>query len=169
MSIPAPLTTMTSMNSMNTLLYRCAATWTAIGLLSGLGYRELTRSQGFEGRTQLAVVHTHTLVLGMVVFLVLLALNELFALQTDHRFRIGVYAWNAGLALTATMLTVKGTLQVLGDGAADHKAIAGISGLGHITLTAALLLLFLALGARVRAGRESAAGVRTRAGADAGA
>lgn len=141
---------------MNTLLYRCAATWTVVGLLSGLGYRELTRSQGFEGRTQLAVVHTHTLVLGMVFFLVLLALNELFRLEEDRRFRIGVGVWNAGLALSATMLTVKGSLQVLGSTAADHKAIAGISGLGHITLTAALLFLFMALGARVQAGREDA-------------
>ena len=37
--------------------------------------------------------------------------------------------------------------------AADSPAISGISGLGHITLTAAFLLLFMAIGARVRAGR----------------
>lgn len=152
MPLPAKVTTM---NTMNTLLYRCAAVWTAIGLVSGLGYRELTRSHDFVGRTQLAVVHTHTLVLGMVFFLVLLALNELFALEADRRFRIGVHVWNAGLALTSTMLAVKGSLQVLGNGAADSKAISGISGLGHMTLTAALLLLFLALGARVRAGQRT--------------
>ncbi len=138
---------------MNTLLYRCAAIWTVIGLVSGLGYRELTRAQGWEGRTQLAVVHTHTLVLGTIFFLLLLALNEVFRLEEERNFRIGVGALNVGLAITTTMLAVKGSLQVLGNSAADSPAISGISGLGHITLTAAFLLLFMAIGARVRSGR----------------
>lgn len=56
------------------VLFRLAAGWTAVGLASGLVYRELTRSTGFSGFTQLAVVHTHTLVLGTVVGLLLLVL-----------------------------------------------------------------------------------------------
>ena len=113
---------------MNTLLYRCAAIWTVIGLVSGLGYRELTRAQGWEGRTQLAVVHTHTLVLGTIFFLLLLALNEVFRLEEERNFRIGVGALNVGLAITTTMLAVKGSLQVLGNSAADSPAISpGVS------------------------------------------
>lgn len=130
---------------MNLLITRLAALWTGIGLLGGLGYRELTRSQGFEGRTQLAVVHTHALILGTLVLLVALALNQLFDLAADRRFRWALWTWNAGALLTVVMQAVKGTLQVLGAQAATSKAIAGISGLGHITLTVAFVLLFLVL------------------------
>lgn len=40
------------------LIYRSAVAWTAVGLVGGLAYREVTKLLGFTGRTQLAVVHT---------------------------------------------------------------------------------------------------------------
>ncbi len=131
-------------------LYRSAAAWTALGLLSGLVYREVTRVHGFAGRTQLAFAHTHALVLGTLVLLVALLLQ----LRLDlGRFRTGrafVVVHNIGLAVTFVTLTVKGTLQVLGSplvdpAAASAKAIAGISGTGHILLTVGFVLFFLAL------------------------
>ena len=134
-----------------TVLVRAAAVWAAVGLAGGLGYRELTRSKGFDGWTQLSVVHTHALVLGTVVLLGVLALQRLFRLSEDRRMRWFVWVWNTGLALTVAGLTVKGTLQVVGSSAASSPAIAGVSGMGHILLTVAFVLLFLALGARVRA------------------
>ena len=36
---------------MLTSIFRSAAVWTAVGLASGLGYRELTRQTGFTGFT----------------------------------------------------------------------------------------------------------------------
>lgn len=135
------------------LLYlsRTAAAWTAVGLIGGLAYRELTRTHEFTGRTQLAFVHTHALALGTLLSLVLLALAaSLRGLADDRRFRWGVHALNAGLVITVAMLATKGTLQVLGSAAATSKAIAGISGLGHMTLTGALVLLLLGIGAAVR-------------------
>ena len=138
------------MHRAEAVLFRMAAVWTAVGLASGLAYRELTRTTGFEGFTQLAVVHTHTLVLGTLVVLLLLALQKLYRLADDRRFRWFVWSWNVGLALTAGGMAVKGTLQVIGSTAADSAALAGISGLGHIVLTAAFVLLFLVLGRRIR-------------------
>lgn len=135
---------------MLTTLYRSAFTWTVIGLVGGLGYRELTRSHEFAGRTQLAFVHTHALALGTTFLLVLLALAFALGLS-DRRFQWGVRTWNVGLAITTTMLAVKGTLQILDPAAADSKALAGISGLGHITLSVAFVLLLLSVGARVKA------------------
>ena len=55
------------MRKAESVLFRLSAGWTVAGLASGLAYRELTRSTGFSGFTQLAVVHTHTLVLGTIV------------------------------------------------------------------------------------------------------
>jgi hypothetical protein len=141
------------MKSAESVLFRLSAAWTAVGLVSGLGYRELTRSTGFTGFTQLALVHTHTLVLGTVVGLGLLALQRLYGLGQDRRFAWFVWIWTTGLALTAAGLAVKGTLQVLGSPAAESPALAGASGLGHILLTVGFVLLFLVLGQRIRHGR----------------
>ncbi|MCM3660648.1 DUF2871 domain-containing protein [Georgenia satyanarayanai] len=139
------------------LLVRLSAAWTGIGLASGLFYREMTKHYGLAGTrqiagTQLAVVHTHTLVLGTVMLLVLLALAaQLPSLQTDSRFRWAVWLWQVGLGLTSIGMLVKGTMQVSDTPGFDSPALAGVSGLGHTVLTAALVLLFLALDRAVRA------------------
>ena len=138
------------------LLSRSAATWTVVGLASGLYYREMTKANGLGARadlagTQLSVVHTHTLTLGTMMLLVLLALVvSLRDLATDRAFRWGVWAWQGGLAVTTGAMLVKGTMQVTGASGFDSPAIAGISGLGHMTLTAAFVLLFVGLSRAVR-------------------
>ncbi len=139
-----------SVVNMFTTLYRSAAAWTGVGLASGLFYRELTKHNAFTGQTQLSVVHTHTLVLGTVILLLLLGLNAMLRLDLDRRFRWGILTWNIGLTLTAGGMLVKGVFQVLQNAAADSPAIAGVSGLGHIVLTLAFVLIFLAIGARAK-------------------
>lgn len=138
---------------MTTYLFRSAAVWTVLGLASGLYYREFTKANEFTGVTQLSVAHTHLLALGTIMVLVMLALQASFDLGADKRMRWAAHLWNAGLFLTSGMLTVKGTLQVLGSSGADSKALAGIAGLGHMTLTAAFVIFFLVLGARIKAHR----------------
>ncbi len=138
------------MRKAESVLFRLSAGWTVAGLASGLAYRELTRSTGFSGFTQLAVVHTHTLVLGTLVGLLLLALQRVFRLGEDRRFGWCVWIWTIGLVLTAGAMAVKGSLQVLGSAAADSSALAGVSGLGHIVLTVGFVLVFLVLGRRIR-------------------
>lgn len=134
------------------LLYRAAAAWTAVGLAGGLFYREFTKLNGVSGGTQLAVVHTHALVLGTVTSLVLLALVGVWRdLDTSRPFGAAVRLWQVGLALTAAGMLAKGVLQVLGNDSANSPALAGVSGLGHMILTAAFVLLFVGLGRVVRA------------------
>lgn len=141
------------MTNAEPILFRLAALWTAVGLASGLAYRELTRGGGFAGFTQLSVVHTHTLVLGTVAGLGLLALQRVFLLGRDRRFGWFLWTWTIGLALTAGGLATKGTLQVLGSPNADSPALAGVSGMGHILLTVGFVLLFVVLGRRIREDR----------------
>lgn len=133
------------------VLFRLAAVWAAIGLASGLGYRELTRAVGYTDFTQLGLVHTHTLVLGTLVGLLLLVLQRAYDLGRDRRFAWFLWVWNIGLVLTAAGLTTKGTLQVLGSPIAYSPALAGFSGMGHILLTVGFVLLFVVLGGRIRA------------------
>lgn len=133
------------------LIYRSAVVWTVVGLVGGLAYREVTKLLEFTGRTQLAFVHTHALVWGTVFMFVLLALAVVLpGLTADRRMRWGLHLFNAGLVLTVGMLAFKGALQAMEVSWADHAALAGVSGLGHMTLTAALVLLLLAVGRSVR-------------------
>lgn len=136
--------------------YWFAMLYTALGLASGLFYREFTKFNGVPGGTQLAVAHTHLLTLGTIFSLIFLILERLFRLsEVTKRYKAFVITWNVGVLLTAVMLVVKGCLQVLGLSMATSPMIAGISGLGHMTITAAFVLLMVVLGKRLTAGEAS--------------
>lgn len=129
-------------------LFYSSFAYMAVGVLSGLFYREFTKGRDFTGFTQLSVVHTHLLTLGFIVLLIVLILEKLFTLTKSRLFGWFFATYNAGLVLTAAMMVVRGMLQV--DGATDvSAAIPGIAGLGHILLTAGMVFLFLALRARL--------------------
>lgn len=130
-------------------LFISAATWTGLGLASGLLYREVTKHYEFSGITQLSVAHTHALALGTTILLTVLALTKVFALapKSVGRFLI---VYNIGLTLTFGMLIVKGVLQVQGAAIAESPALAGVSGLGHMLLTGALIYFFIVLRRGVR-------------------
>ncbi|WPR63186.1 DUF2871 domain-containing protein [Glutamicibacter protophormiae] len=130
----------------------------AVGVASGLFYREFTKMNDFPegGWTQLSVVHTHLLVLGFMVLLLVLLLEKAFNISAHTK----LYAWfmwtyNIGVILTAAMLTVHGSLTVLGK--ESSAMIAGIAGLGHIALTVGMILLFVMLRRSVPAAKASKA------------
>lgn len=131
-------------------LYYAALGYTVLGLLAGLFYRELTKANDFTGDTQLSVLHTHLLALGMLFFLVVLVLEKLFSLSESKFFSWFFWTYNAGLLITVAMLAVHGSLTVTGSKDVS-AAISGIAGLGHIVLTAGLILLFIVLGKQVLA------------------
>lgn len=129
------------------LLYTSFA-FAIIGVLSGFYYRELTKANDFTDRsaTQLPLVHTHFLVLGFLVLLVVMVLERVLRLSgaAPRLFGWFFWIWTAGVAVTGGMMAVKGTLVVQGADASS-PALSGIAGLGHILLTAGFVLLFLAL------------------------
>ncbi|MFD4441659.1 DUF2871 domain-containing protein [Nocardia sp. NPDC058519] len=119
-----------------------------VGLVSGLYYREITKLNDFTGDSQLGLVHTHLLALGMLFFLIVLALEKLFTLTAEKLFNPFFWTYNAGLALTVTVMTVRGTRTVLGH--ETSQIAAHLAGGGHIFLTVGLVLFFITLGKRVR-------------------
>ncbi|WP_353809898.1 DUF2871 domain-containing protein [Agromyces sp. SYSU T00194] len=135
-------------------LFTASFTYLIAGVLSGLFYREFTKLNGFpEGEsTQLGLAHTHLLTLGFVVLLVVLVLERLFALSRSRLFGWFFWTYNTGVVLTSAMLVWHGSLTVLGE--EPGAMIAGIAGLGHMLLTAGLVLLMSALGRAL--GRERA-------------
>ena len=123
------------------------------GVLSGIYYRELTKAHDFYDRSasQLPLVHTHLLVLGFIFLLLVMALERIFGIATaaPRAFAWFYWFWTAGVAITGGMMLVMGTMVVLGDDVSS-AALAGIAGLGHIALTVAVVLLFVALRAAVK-------------------
>lgn len=128
-------------------LYFAALTYMVLGLAGGLGYREITKAAGFTGQTQLAVVHTHLLVLGMLVFLVVLLLEKVFTLSSSRVFPWFFWIYNLGVVWTVAFLAINGTRTVLGE--PTGAALAGMAGFGHILLTAGLVLFFVCLRSRL--------------------
>lgn len=128
-------------------LYVAACCYAGLGLAAGLFYRELTRDHpGVD--TQLSVLHTHLLALGLLMMLVLMALEATLHFSGSKVFGWFFILYNAGLLVTVSMMVWHGLLQLAG--APESPAIAGIAGLGHILLTAGIVLLLVALGQPVR-------------------
>jgi len=131
-------------------LFYAASVYLVLGLASGLFYREFTKANDYtaaDGFTQLSVVHTHLLTLGVIVLLIVLVLEKVFGLSRSAVFGWFFWLYNAGLVVSSATMVVNGVLHVLGE--SSSAALAGISGSGHIILTAGLILLFVALGKRV--------------------
>jgi hypothetical protein len=131
-------------------LFYAATVYLVLGLASGLFYREFTKANGYtaaDGFTQLSVVHTHLLTLGVIVLLIVLGLEKVFWLSRSPLFSWFFWLYNVGLIISSGTMVVNGMLRVRGE--TSSAALAGISGSGHIILTAGLILLFVALGKRV--------------------
>ncbi|MGO2773881.1 DUF2871 domain-containing protein [Brachybacterium tyrofermentans] len=136
---------------MNKLL-NTAFVYIILGLASGLFYREFTKATDNLGtHTQLNTLHTHLLVLGMVMFLVVLALDAVFSLSGRRSFSVFYWTYNIGLVVTVAMQAVRGFLTLDGqDPATTSAAIPGIAGLGHMLLTVGLVALFVAVRAGIK-------------------
>lgn len=144
-------------------LLNTAFTYMLLGLASGLFYREYTKLTGNLGTdTPLNTLHTHLLTLGMIVFLLVLALDAVFSLSGRRSFTVFFWTYNVGLLMTVVMQAVRGILTLDGqDEAATSAAIPGIAGLGHMIITVGLVALFVALRAGVA---ERLADARATAG-----
>lgn len=127
-------------------LLKASLIYMIAGLSAGVFYREFTKINEFpEGQfTQLGVVHTHLLALGFMAFLIFLVIEKAFAISRSPKL-FGWFFWlyNAGVVVTSAMMIWHGTLTVLGK--ESSAMISGIAGLGHIAITAALIVFLVAL------------------------
>ena len=123
-----------------------AFVYTIVALVAGVVYREYTKVVGFSGKTNLSLLHTHLFTLGMLFFLVVLALETTLKLSEQKIFN-GFMTYNAGLILTSLMMAVRGFLQIQDAelSKAVNASVSGISGVGHILLGVGLILFFMNL------------------------
>ena len=96
------------------------------GLVGGVFYREFTKMNGFDGVTALGKVHTHLLLLGMIVFLITaLFCTHFKSLPERKTYKAFLCVYNIGVSMTAI--------------------ISGIAGLSHIVLAIGIILLIVSL------------------------
>lgn len=130
-----------------------AAVYLALGLLSGLFTREFTRGSVFEafGSTQLGVTHTHMLVLGFIMMLIVLLLDRSFDLSSKL-FTWFFWVYNAGVLITWAAMFARGLSTVQGQD--FGAALSGIAGVGHILLATGLTVLLVTVGKRLSKSSE---------------
>lgn len=121
-----------------------ALIYAILAMVGGVFYRELTKFQGFAGKTTLSVVHTHYFVLGVLFFLLLLVLEKQFSFSRTRTYRV-LAVYHVGLNLTAVMFVVRGVTQVLAMNLSKgaSAAISGMAGVGHILLGVSLVLVLM--------------------------
>ena len=128
-------------------LLNTAFTYTVIALVAGVGYREYTKMVDFTGTTNLSLLHTHLFTLGMLFFLLVLALEVTLKLSQQKFFNGFFVTYNIGLILTTIMMAVRGFLQTQGGeiSKAIDASVSGIAGVGHMLLGIGLVLFFISL------------------------
>ncbi len=121
-----------------------AMIYAILSMIGGVFYREFTKFQGFSGRTDLAFVHTHLFLLGMVMFLIVTFCIKLFAIDESKKYKLFLRIYHPGVLITTIMLFVRGILQVNQTVVSSgmNGMISGIAGVGHI-LTGVGIILFL--------------------------
>ena len=77
-----------------------ALVYGAAAMAFGIFYREFTKFQGFSGKTNLSVIHTHYFLLGMFFFLLLMTVEKTFSFS-GSRVKKALIAYQAGLNVTA--------------------------------------------------------------------
>lgn len=120
-------------------------------MVCGVFYREFTKFSGFDGQTNLSVMHTHYFMLGMIFFLILALLEKNFSFSDGKRSRILLILYNVGLNITGLSLLVRGLTQVWNTALSRgiDASISGVSGIGHILLGISVIMLLLQIKKKV--------------------
>ncbi|WP_295626458.1 DUF2871 domain-containing protein [uncultured Corynebacterium sp.] len=138
-------------------IYIAAATYLGLGLVAGVFYREWTRFFDAVESSQLNTLHTHLLVLGTFFFLIVLALEKLFALSAHSWFNGWFIVHNVALVWTIGFMVANGIVHTMGNGDQWTAAYSGMAGLGHVLLTLSFIVFFMILGKRIRRAEIDAA------------
>ncbi|MGL4911837.1 MAG: DUF2871 domain-containing protein [Romboutsia sp.] len=117
-------------------IFKISSFYLFLGLVLGVFYREFTKFNHFTGTTTLGLVHTHTLILGFMFFMIVLLLEKNFKISDSKNFKAWFITYNVGLIYLISMLVFRGVLQVQGT---DFNGLSHIAGLGHAILGISLI------------------------------
>lgn len=133
-------------------LYVSSFVYAILGLFAGVFYREFTKATGFTGETVLSVLHTHILSLGLLFGLIALLLTARFKLEQFRTFLGFFISYQIALVLFLGSLITRGVVQVLieSPSSALSASIAGVSGIGHLLLSVALVTFMILVGKGIK-------------------
>lgn len=122
-----------------------ALIYAVIAMVFGVFYREFTKFSGFEGDTNLSLIHPHYFILGMIFFLILMLLEKNFGFSGQKNTGLFFITYQIGLNITGLGFFIRGITQVLYAELSKglDASISGISGIGHILTGVSLILLLL--------------------------
>ena len=122
-----------------------AVVYAVIAMIFGVFYREFTKFNGFTGKTNLSVMHTHYFLLGMFFFLILMLLEKNFRFSGGEKIGIILTVYHIGLNVTALGFLMRGLTQVWGTTLSKglDASISGIAGIGHTFMGICIVLLLL--------------------------
>ncbi|MGL5244674.1 MAG: DUF2871 domain-containing protein [Sarcina sp.] len=113
-----------------------------IGLALGVFYREYTKLNNFNGITILSAVHTHTLILGFIFFMIVLLLEKNFKISSVKSFGKWLIVYNFSLIYLLSTLVIRGILEVKG---INFVGLPHIAGLGHALMGISLIWFIIIL------------------------
>lgn len=118
-----------------------------LGMVFGVFYREFTKYLDFTGYTKLSVLHTHSFVLGMFMFLIVALLIKNFNIDKTKEYNKFYIIYNLGLMMTLATLYIRGFIEAkeiyMSKGV--DATISGVAGAGHILLGVGIIILFMIL------------------------
>lgn len=128
-------------------LWKSAFAYTIAGLFFGLYFRELTKYFNFDGDTVLTSLHTHALVLGMMMSLILILFEGVYQINKEKGFSKAWLIYQIGVWWLLIMNLIRGSIEVTGYEISYglDMSIAGIAGLSHITLSVGIIWLLLVI------------------------
>lgn len=126
--------------------FNFATFYLVLGLVMGVFYREFTKFNGFEGKTVLSVVHTHSITLGFIFFILVLLLEKNFGLSKIKHFSKWLVLYNVSLIYVLGTFTARGIMQVLGT---DFAGLSHIAGLGHAMIGIAMIWFVVIVNKRI--------------------
>lgn len=118
-----------------------------LSMIAGVFFREFTKFFNFTEKTTLSVLHTHILILGTFLFLIL----ALFTLNTNlleqKKFKTFLKIYNISLPFMIIVMFIRGIIQVTNKNIAPaiNGAISGFAGISHILMLISFIILFIAL------------------------
>lgn len=125
-------------------LLQLAGMYFLLAMGAGVWYREFTKAMHFTGKTPLGLVHGHWLALGTGLCLLLFLFEDRFTLSRHRLFGWMMGIYQTSLLLMGSLMLGRGSLIVLARPVSSSVdgTIAGLSGLTHLGLMIAGVMLF---------------------------
>lgn len=136
--------------------FNAAIVYASLALACGVFYREFTKYTAFNGKTNLAFLHTHYFMLGMFFFIALALLERAFAFSAQKGIKGWVTVYHIGLNITTACLFLRGLAQATETvlSPALNGSLSGMSGIGHILLGSSILALLILIRRAAIANKE---------------